>query len=109
MKKIISLIALLLATVILLSACIGRANYPGNTDGSAAGTTAAANKEDTTLSTEGQEENAADLTAIEEFRAIMQSNQWYGRAQSCTFEKPENIDAYFFLLFRCRLQRTGNG
>jgi len=52
--------------------------------------------EDTTVPPEGQEGNSVDLTAIEEFRAIMKSNQWYGRAWDCTFEKPEDINAYFF-------------
>ena len=105
MKKIISLVALLLAMVMLLSACIGRVKSPEDTDGSTTGTTAddpaaadaavTENKEDTALPTEEQEEKPEALSAEKEFYNML-NKDWYRRALGCTFEKPEEIDAYFF-------------
>ncbi len=104
MKRMISLVAMLLVPVFLLCACVGVPKQPDNnttgstktssTDSAATSTTGAEINEDT-ASTDGQDAPAV-LNTEEDFQEFIKSNQWYLRALGCIFEKPEEIPAEFY-------------
>lgn len=75
MKRILYILLLLLA--LLLTAC-GKENTQVATDPTTAPTTAPA------------------LSEEEKFEKLIKDNFWYKRALGCTFEKPEDISAWFY-------------
>ncbi len=116
MKRCMLFIALLLVTVMLLSACAGSPEQPKGTDdttvGSNAESTAGSNTDSNIESTAGSgtdsnvdstvgnKENTADdpvgLHTEKDYEAFINNEYWYRRALGCTFEKPEDISAYFY-------------
>ena len=100
MKKVISFIALPLALMILLSACLGQpTGTTGSTEGSASGQTEpGTNKTEPTAgettgstepdATEDKTLSPAELTTAEDFEKFIRDNEWYWRVLGCIFEKP---------------------
>lgn len=108
MKRTISFIVLLLALVMLLSACVGQ---PTDTTGSTEGSTTGSTKGSTTSSTEISTLNTApetttptqeaqkmpaELSTAEDFKEFINNNRWYWRTLGCAFEKPEDLPAYYY-------------
>lgn len=99
MKRTITLIALLMALVILLSACKEKTEDPGTTGGTTTVPTqeiTITTEPETIPPTETKEKTPAELSTAEDFQEFINRNQWYWRAIGCVFEKPEDIAAYYY-------------